>query len=194
MKKVILFAFFIATTSVQAQTSTWGVDKNNSNMQFEVDYMLMSEATGVVKVFDGSVLSNKEDFTDAQILFNADVKSLTTYNDMRDEHLMSDEFFNAEKYPKMTFKSTSFKKIKDNKYELKGDLTIRDVTKAVTFEVIYGGQYKDKQGNTKAGFKAKGSINRLDYNLKWNSLMDTGAPIVGNEVRISVNLILIKLK
>jgi polyisoprenoid-binding protein YceI len=107
---------------------------------------------------------------------------------------MSDEFFNAEQYPNITFKSTSFKKVKDNKYELKGELTIRDVTKNVTFDVTYGGQTKDAQGNVKAGFKATGKINRLDYKLKWNNLMDSGAPVVSNEVRLSVNIVLLKSK
>ncbi len=194
MKKIFFFLLLSTATLVKAQPTVWNLDKFHANLQFAVDYMLISEVTGTVKVFDGSVMSTKEDFTDAQIMFNADVKSLTTDNEMRDEHLMSDEFFNAEQYPNMTFKSTSFKKVKDNKYELKGDLTIRDVTKTVTFDVVYGGQTKDAQGNVKAGFKATGKINRLDYKLKWNNLMDSGSPVVSNEVRISVNLVIQKSK
>jgi polyisoprenoid-binding protein YceI len=194
MKKFFFFFCFLITFQSQAQSTVWSVDKFHSNIQFAVDYMLISEVTGNVKVFDGSMIAAKEDFSDAQIMFNAEVKSLTTNNEMRDEHLMSDEFFNAEQYPSMTFKSTSFKKVKDNKYELKGELTIRDVTKNVTFDVLYGGTTKDAQGNIKAGFKATGKINRLDYNLKWNNLMDNGAPVVSNEVRIFINLIMLKTK
>lgn len=194
MKKIFFAILILISVKVSAQSSVWSVDKFHSNIQFSVDYMLITEVTGQVKVFDGSMISAKEDFSDAQIMFNAEVKSLTTNNEMRDEHLMSDEFFNAEQYPNMTFKSASFKKVKDNKYELKGDLTIRDVTKSVTFDVTYGGTTKDAQGNLKAGFKATGKINRLDYKLKWNNLMDSGAPVVSNEVRISVNLVMMKSK
>lgn len=88
----------------------------------------------------------------------------------------------------MTFKSSSFRKISDRKYELTGDLTIRDVTKRVKFEVTYGGTVKDGYGNTKAGFRASATINRFDYNLKWNSVTEAGGVVVGPDVEIRLNL------
>ena len=109
-------------------------------------------------------------------------------NKMRDNHLKSDDFFNAEKYPKMTFKSVSWKKAGDQNYVLEGDLTIRDVTKRVTFTVVHGGTIKDPWGNTKAGFKATTVINRFDYGLKWNTLMEAGGATVGKDVSITLNL------
>ncbi|HOK98475.1 MAG TPA: YceI family protein, partial [Bacteroidales bacterium] len=113
---------------------------------------------------------------------------INTDNEMRDNHLKGDDFFNAAKFPKMTFKSKSFKKVSGNKYELVGDLTIRDVTKTVKFDVTYGGTAKDPYGNIKAGFKASAVINRFDYGLKWNALTEAGGAVVGNEVNVSLKL------
>ncbi len=109
---------------------------------------------------------------------------------MRDKHLKSDDFFNAEKYPKITFASTSFKKVKNNVYALAGSLTIRDVTKNIIFDVVYGGTAKDQQGNTKAGFLATTKINRLDYNVSYDP---TGAGIA-KDVHITLNLQFVQAK
>jgi polyisoprenoid-binding protein YceI len=113
---------------------------------------------------------------------------------MRDNHLKGDDFFNAGKYPKMTFKGTGLKKVSGNKYTLSGELTIRDVTKPITLDVTYFGTTNDPWGNTKAGFKIKGKINRFDYNLKWNTLTEAGGAVVGEEVEIVCNLELAKSK
>jgi polyisoprenoid-binding protein YceI len=156
--------------------------------------MVVSEVEGYFKTYTGKVVTNSADFNGANIDFSVDVNSINTDNTDRDKHLMSDDFFNAEKYPKMTFKSTSFKKISGNKYELVGDLTIRDVTKKVTFEVTFGGIAKDPWGNTKAGFKAKGKINRKDYKLMWNVLTEAGGMVVSDEVEIVINLELAQAK
>jgi len=102
--------------------------------------------------------------------------------------LKSDDFFNSVKYPSIIFKSTSFKKVSGNKYQLVGDLTIRDVTKRVTFDVEYGGSANDGYGNTKAGFKAISAINRFDYGLKWNAITEAGGMTVGSNVKLILNL------
>jgi polyisoprenoid-binding protein YceI len=166
----------------------WAVDNAHSNVKFTVTHLLISEVEGHFKSFTGNLQSSKPDFTDAKIDFSVDIASINTDNEMRDKHLKSDDFFNAEKFPKMTFKSLLFKKISDKKYELTGDLTIRDVTKMVKFDVTYGGTVKDGYGNTKAGFKATATINRFDYNLKWNSVTEAGGVVVGSEVKILLNL------
>jgi polyisoprenoid-binding protein YceI len=111
---------------------------------------------------------------------------------MRDNHLKSDDFFNAGKYPKMVFVGKSFKKISGNKYELIGDMTIRDVTKAVKFEVTYGGAVKDPYGNIKAGFKAKSTINRKSFGLMWSAVTEAGGAVVGDDVDINLNIQLVK--
>ncbi|MFM2146301.1 MAG: hypothetical protein RL732_1137 [Bacteroidota bacterium] len=188
MKKHFLSAVAILAGFVsQAQTS-WNTDNSHSNVKFTVTHLVVSEVEGSFRVFSGTVKSAKPDFTDAAINFSVDVNSVNTDNEMRDKHLKSDDFFNAEKFPAMTFKGTSFKKVSNNKYVLQGDLTIRDVTKKVTFDVTYGGTTKDPWGNTKAGFKAKGKINRFDYNLKWNTLTEAGGTVVSKDVDIVVNL------
>ncbi len=181
-----LFLFLLATSlsvATFAQTK-WKVDPMHSFVNFSVKHSGISFVDGSFKKFDGEFTSSKEDLTDAKINFSADVASINTSVDMRDNHLKSDDFFNAEKYPKMTFVSTAFKKVKDNTYALTGKLTIRDVTKDITFAVIYGGTAKDQQGNTKAGFTASTTINRLDYNIKYDP---TGAGIA-KDVNITLHL------
>jgi polyisoprenoid-binding protein YceI len=128
------------------------------------------------------------------IEFSVDVNTINTDNDKRDGHLRSDDFFNAEKYPQMKFKSKSFKKISQNKYELLGDLTIRNKTQKVKFDVSYGGTTVDGYGNTKAGFKASTVINRFDYDLKWNALTELGGAVVGKDVTIDLRLQFTKAK
>lgn len=184
MKK--LFLFFIATaisTASIAQTK-WTVDPMHSFVNFSVKHMGISFVDGSFKKFEGSVDAPKADFTDAKVNFTVDVNSITTGVEMRDNHLKTDDFFNAEKYNKMSFVSSSFKKVKDNTYALAGKLTIRDVTKDVVFAVVYGGSAKDQQGNNKVGFAATTSINRLDYNIKFDP---TGAGIA-KDVKIGLNL------
>jgi polyisoprenoid-binding protein YceI len=188
MKKVILLAVFaIAHTVLFAQTK-WNVDNVHSSVKFSVPHLVISEVEGSFKKFDGSVAAAKPDFTDANVNFNIDVNSINTDNEMRDKHLKGDDFFNAEQYPNMTFKSTSFKKVSGNKYALSGNLTIRNVTKPVKFDVVFGGTAKDGYGNTKAGFKATTVINRFDYNLKWNSLTEAGGATVGKDITIDLKL------
>ena len=170
----------------EAQTK-WDLDNSHSNVKFTVTHLVISEVDGAFKTFNGSMTASKPDFSDARIEFSVDIASINTDNEQRDNHLKGDDFFNAEKFPKMTFKSVSMKKISGNKYELTGDLTIRDVTKRVKFAATYGGTTKDPWGNTKAGFKATSTINRLEYGLKWNTLTEAGGAVVGADVTISIN-------
>ncbi len=188
MKKLLLSLVFAATSTVISAQTNWGVDASHSNVRFSVSHLVISEAEGNFKTFDGKVTSTGNDFNDAKVEFSIDVNSINTDNEGRDKHLKGDDFFNAEKYPKMTFKSTSFKKVDGKKYILTGDLTIRDVTKSVTFDVNHMGVTKDPWGNTKAGFKATSSINRKDYKLLWSVATETGGLVVGDEVAITINL------
>lgn len=181
-----LALFLVATANAQT-AQKWAVDKVHSSVKFGITHLVISEVEGTFKVYDGTISNTKSDFSDATIDFNIDVTSINTDNEMRDGHLKGDDFFNAKDFPKMTFKSTSFKK-KGSKYELSGDLTIRNVTKKVKFDVTYGGTAKDGYGNTKAGFKANATINRFDYGLKWNALTEAGGATVGQDVRIALNL------
>jgi polyisoprenoid-binding protein YceI len=186
---------FLAFGFVGAQAqSVWTLDRSHSNLKFTVTHLVVAEVDGSFKIFDGSVKAKDDTFEGAEIEFVADVASVNTEDEKRDEHLKSDDFFNAEKYPKMKFTSKSFKKVNKNKYKLTGDLTIRDVTKTVTFDVVFGGLIKDPWGNTKAGFKATTTINRFDYNLKWNKLIEAGGAVVDKDVKITANIELAKAK
>jgi polyisoprenoid-binding protein YceI len=189
MKKIIPFIVFalLITTGAIAQGTKWTLDKGHSNVKFTITHMVVSEMDGSFRIFDGSLEHSKPDFSDAKVNFTIDVASINTDNERRDGHLKSDEFFNAEKYPKMTFQSTSMKSLGNNKYELTGNLTIRDVTKPATFQVTHGGVLTTAQG-AKAGFKATTTINRFDYNLKWDRATETGGLVVGKDVTITVNV------
>lgn len=188
MKKLIVAAALVLSQSALFAQTKWTVDPVHSSAKFTVTHLVISEVEGNFKKFDGTLTNTKPDFTDAVVDFNIDINSIDTDNEMRDKHLKSDDFFNAEKYPNMTFKSTSMKKISGNKYALMGNLTIRSVTKPVKFDVTYGGTAKDGYGNTKAGFKASTVINRFDYGLKWNTATEAGGATVGKDVTIDLRL------
>ncbi len=167
--------------------ANWKLDNAHSKVKFSVTHLLISDVEGTFKTFGGTLDAPKPDFSDGAVQFSVDVASVNTENDMRDKHLQSDDFFNAEKYPKMEFKSVSWKKIDDRNVVLEGDLTIRNVTKRVAFNVALGGTVKDPWGSTRVGFKATTVINRFDFNLKWNKLAEAGA-VVGKDVAITMNL------
>jgi polyisoprenoid-binding protein YceI len=154
--------------------------------------MVIAETEGTFKSYEGKVLTENDSFENAEISLTVDIGSIDTDNEKRDDHLKSDDFFNAEKYPQMTFKSKEFNKIEGKNWELIGDLTIRDVTKEVKLDVVLNGIITDPWGNTRAGFKLTGEVNRFDYNLKWNNIMEAGGLIVGETVTINANIELIK--
>ncbi len=175
------------THPLGATATKWNLDKGHSNVKFSVTHMVVAETEGYFKMFDGSMENTKPDYSDAKINFTVDVASINTDNERRDQHLKSDDFFNAEKFPQMKFESTSFAPQGNNKYKLTGNLTIRDVTKPVTFDVTYGGILTTSRGST-IGFKASGIINRFDYGLKWDRATESGGLVVGKDVEIIVKL------
>ena len=189
MKKVFLFLVALSISAASFAQTKWTVDPAHSFVNFSVRHMGISFVDGNFEKFDGSFTAGKPDLSDAKINFTVDVNSISTNVEQRDKHLKSDDFFNAETYPTMKFESTGFKKVDQNNYELSGKLTIRDVTKDVKFNVVYGGT-ATAQGSTKAGFNATTTINRLDYNIKFDP---TGAG-VGKDVKITLNLEFAKAK
>lgn len=195
MKKTILTLLTVASAmGSQAQSTKWDVDNAHSQVTFTVTHLVISEVTGTFKEFSSNVVSDKADFSDAKVDFSIKVNSINTDNQMRDDHLKSDDFFNAGKYPEINFKGRQMKSAGKGKYKLTGDLTIRDVTKTITLDVVYTGTTKDPWGSTKAGFKITGKVNRFDYGLKWNTLTEAGGAVVGPEVDFKVNLQLAKSK
>lgn len=191
MKKLIFTAAAVSIAAVSF-AQNWKLDAAHSKIKFNTKYLLISDVDGEFKKIDGTFVSAKPDWSDMSANVTADVNSITTDNEMRDKHIKADDFFNAEKYPNITFKSKSVKNLGGNRFILTGDLTIRDVTKQVEMPVVYNGTVKDPWGNTKAGFKATGKINRKDFNLKYNGAAGTGEAVVGDEVEFTVDLVLIK--
>lgn len=189
----VLFAAALLVNVAFAQEK-WSVDPAHTNARFAVNHLGISFVDGQFKTLEGTVESKSADsFDGATVNFSIDVNSIDTRIEARDNHLKSDDFFNAEKYPKMTLKNATFKKAGKGKYTLTGDLTIRDVTKKVTFDVVQNnGIITDPWNMTRAGFTAKTSINRLDYNIKYNDKLPTGVAAVAAEVEIVVNVELVK--
>jgi polyisoprenoid-binding protein YceI len=165
----------------------WAVDPTHSEVHFKVKHLVISTVTGTFKAFGGELSTDNSDFEDADIRFSLDVASIDTNQEQRDEHLKSADFFDAGQFPQISFKSTSFKRVEDN-YELTGDLTIKDVTKPVKLDVEFGGSATDFYGNEKAGFEVSGKINRKDFGLTWNGVTEAGAIVVGEDIKLSINL------
>jgi len=177
----------VTPVAVQNVATKWVLDKSHSNVRFTVTHMVVSEVDGSFKNFDGTFAAEKADFSDAKISFTIDVNSINTDNEGRDKHLKGDDFFNAAQFPQIKFESTAFKPQGGNKYKLEGNLTVRDVTKPVTFDVTYGGTAASSRG-AKAGFKAKATIDRFEFGLKWNRMTEAGGLAVGKDVDITVNI------
>ena len=195
MQRFLILLLLFPASAVFAQVpARWVIDPVHSQVTFSVSHLKIADISGRFKTYNATILASKPDFTDADIQFNIDVSSLSTDNEMRDNHLKSDDFFNAENYPEITFTGKGLKKVNGNKFILTGDLTIRNVTKTVTLDVTYSGTIDDPWGNTKAGFRIEGVINRFDFDLKWNNMTDTGTAVAGAEVYLVINLELALIK
>ena len=166
----------------------WAVDVSHSGIDFSVKHMMIAKVKGTFKDFTATIDADPTDLTTANIEFSIDVASIDTRNNDRDNHLRSADFFDAENHPKMTFKSTNIVSKGGGEYDLTGALTIRGVTRPETFDVTFEGQGKDPWGNEKVGFSAEGKINRSDYGLTWNAALETGGVLVGDQIKISIQI------
>lgn len=172
----------------------WTVDPAHSEIQFKVKHLMITTVTGYFSNYSIEVETAGEDFTTASnILFTADVNSISTNNAQRDTHLKSAEFFDAENHSQIRFEGRKFEKSGDG-YKLQGDLTIRGVTKSVTVNVEYAGIVTDPYGNTKAGFTVDGKISRKEFGLTWNAVTEAGQVVVSDEIRVHCEIQLVKQK
>ncbi|MEQ6119182.1 YceI family protein [Reichenbachiella sp. MALMAid0571] len=187
----ILLLLFVLPISINAQNK-WKIDPVHSSIQFDVTHLVVSTVTGKFTEFSGTVEAKNDSFENAKVEANVEVKSITTENLTRDNHLKEDDFFNAEKFPQIKFKSEYFKKVADNEYLLSGDLTIRDVTKKVSMKAVHTGSITIGE-KIVSGFKVNFTVNRFDFNLKWDDTLDSGSLVVGENVDIKMNLELIKM-
>jgi polyisoprenoid-binding protein YceI len=178
----------IKTKKIMANTTKWVIDPMHSEIQFKVKHLVISTVSGFFKSFEGTLETEKEDFDDSTISFSLDIDSIDTNQSQRDEHLKSADFFDAAQFPHITFKSTSFKKTDDDEFELAGDLTIKGVTKPVKLAAEYGGSTADFYGNIKAGFEVTGKINRKDFGLTWEGVTEAGSIVVGEDIKLTMNV------
>jgi len=181
-KTLLLIAFFIGL-GLMAQ-SPYKVDPAHTSVNFKVKHMGITFVNGKFEKFDGGIIGNPDKMEEARVFFNVETASVNTSVSMRDDHLRSADFFDVEKYPAMTFESSRIEKVDDKNYKLHGKLQIKDVTKDVIFDVVYGGTVKGQDGTETAGFIAKNKINRLDYHIAY----DPDGLGIGKEVAITLYL------
>lgn len=170
----------------------WAIDPTHSEVQFKVKHLVISTVTGTFKNFEGTVITETEDWDTAKINFSIDTASIETGQEQRDVHLKSSDFFDSETYPQIKFVSGSIRRVSDNVYKVAGDLTIKEVTKPVELDVEFGGKADDFYGNTKAGFEISGKIKRKEFGLTWDGVTEAGSIVVGDEVKLIANVQLTK--
>lgn len=166
----------------------WALDPAHSSVDFSVKHMMIAKVKGSFKAFNATIEANPTDLTSANIHFNIDLASVDTRNEDRDNHLRSGDFFDVENHPSMTFTSTKISKTGEGEYYVTGDLNLHGVTRSETFAVTFEGTGKDPWGNEKVGFNAEGKIKRSDYGLTWNAALETGGVLVGDEIKVSLEI------
>lgn len=171
------------TTTTKTQTK-WALDPTHSELAFKVRHMMITNVKGEFGKFDVDIETDG-DFSKSSIDVTIDANSIFTNEDKRDGHLKSTDFFDVENYPTLSFRGKSFKEVGNDKYQLTGILTIKDISKKVILDVELGGINKDPWGNEKVGFSFEGKINRTDFGLNWNAALETGGVLVSEEVKIS---------
>jgi polyisoprenoid-binding protein YceI len=183
-----LLGLVAAATSVSmAQAAHYEIDGSHSHVGFKVRH-LVSKLPGEFKEFEGTFDFDDKKPEDSKVVFKVKTASVYTNNEKRDDHLKGEDFFDVSKYPEMKFESATVTKAGKDKYKLKGNLTIRGVTKPVTFDVVYSGTAKDPWGNQRAGFTATTKINRKDFGLVWNKALDQGGLMIGDDVEITLEI------
>lgn len=171
---------------------SWQLDSTHSSVGFSVRHMMISTVRGHFEAFSGTFDINEADPTQSNIEVDIQVGSINTREPQRDGHLQSADFFDAEQYPLITFKSTRIEKVNDSNYNVYGDLTIKDVSREVKLDVEYAGQAKSPWGTTSAGFTANTKIDRKDWGLSYNQALETGGVLVGDTITIHLEVELVE--
>ncbi|MFF2890275.1 YceI family protein [Paenibacillus sp. NPDC057967] len=166
----------------------WAVDASHSEVGFSVRHLMIAKVKGTFHAFDANIVADPADLTSAEISFNIDLGSVDTRNGDRDGHLKSADFFDIEKFPTLGFQATSISKRGEGEYTVTGDVSLHGVTRSESFEVTFEGTSRDPWGNTKAGFSATGAIKRSDYGLTYNAALETGGVMIGDEVKITLEI------
>ena len=170
----------------------WSLDPTHSELQFKIKHLMISNVSGALKNFQAEVETEGEDFSSARINLIAQMDSISTNNEQRDAHLRNSDFFEVEKYPELKFKSTKVEKVDSNTFVVYGELTMKGVTKSIKLNAEFNGVVKDPWGNERAAFTVTGKINRTDWGMNFNSVMETGGVMLGEEVKINSELEFLK--
>jgi polyisoprenoid-binding protein YceI len=182
----------MSTATKAAALTTWSIDPAHSHVEFAVKHLMISTVKGRFGIVHGTVRSDDADVTKAEVEIEIDADSIDTREAQRDAHLRSADFFDVEKFPKLAFRSTSVGGVKGDQFKLTGDLTIHGVTRPVTLDVTTGGRGKDPWGGERAGFSATAKIKRSDFGLTWNQALEAGGVLVGDEIKIDLEVELIR--
>jgi len=169
-------------------SKSWVIDPLHSEVLFKIKHLVISTVTGSFRKFDGTIITEKSDFSNAKVFFSIDVKSVDTNQPQRDEHLQNDDFFSSDLYPKINFESTSFTNTNGKDYKMSGNLTIKGVTKNVDLNVEYGGSEISAQGQLKHGFEITGIIDRKQFGISWNIPTGSGSLGLGENIKLEANI------
>jgi polyisoprenoid-binding protein YceI len=176
------------TSTTQTATKTWAIDSAHSNVEFSVKHMMISTVKGQFSDLEGQIRFDANDPESAFVEASIDTASITTFNEQRDEHLRTNDFFNAEQHRSITFTSNRVEQVDDDRFRVHGDLTIRDVTKPVVLDTEYEGQIVDAFGQNRMSFTATTEINRKDFGINWNAALETGGVVVSDKVKITLHI------
>lgn len=172
------------TTTLTSRKTKWVLDHAHSELGFKVRHLMISNVKGEFRKFTADVTTIGDDLCTANVHAEIDPDSIYTNDEGRDKHLRSEDFFDVQAHNKIIFESTAMQKVSDDHYELTGVLTMKGISKEIKLDVEFGGINKDPWGNHKAGFTIKGKINRKDWGLTWNVLLETGGVLVSDEIKI----------
>lgn len=176
----------------QKTITTWKIDKTHSNVDFQVKHLMISTVRGHFRDFDAVLTIDEDEPENSRVSATIDVASVDTNEPDRDAHLRSDDFFNAEAFPKMRFESRRVERLDDQKFRLTGDLTIRDVTREVTLDGEFEGRIQDPWGNDRVAFTATTEISRKDFDVRWNQVLETGGVAVSDKVKVRLYIEAVK--
>jgi polyisoprenoid-binding protein YceI len=173
-------------------TTKWVLDPTHSELTFKIRHLMISNVSGSFNQFDVQVETEGEDFTTAKIQVKVDMNSISTRNAQRDEHLKASDFFETATYPELVFEATEVEKIDNEEFSLKGNLTMKGITKPIQLKVEYNGTTKDPWGGERAGFQVTGSVKRSDWGVTFNSVLETGGVALGEDVKLNGEIELVK--
>ena len=173
-------------------TQRWNIDQTHSDVHFSVRHMVVSKVRGRFTKLTGSLELDEDDLTRSSVAATIDASSIDTGTEQRDAHLRSPDFFDVEKFPELGFRSKRVEKLGGDRYRVVGDLTIRDVTREIALDAEYGGRAKDPWGNERVGFVATTALDRKDFGLGWNQVLEAGGVLVGDRIEIELDVQAVK--